>query len=153
MNSDTSYVLPAAPAHPGLLILTAFPVACFCCALGTDAVYALTGEIMWADFSDWLLAVGMALGAIAAVGGIIDAIRYRRARTGRQIVPLAIGSAVVLALALLNNLVHTRDAWTSVVPTGLALSALTVLAIIITAVLGGRAPRRAVQVQYSGVRT
>ena len=67
--------------------------------------------------------------------------------------PLAIGSAVVLALALLNNLVHTRDAWTSVVPTGLALSALTVLAIIITAVLGGRAPRRAVQVQYSGVRT
>ena len=84
MNSDTSYVLPAAPAHPGLLILTAFPVACFCCALGTDAVYALTGEIMWADFSDWLLAVGMALGAIAAVGGIIDAIRYLRARTGRS---------------------------------------------------------------------
>ena len=153
MNSDTSYVLPQAPAHPGLLILTAFPVACFCCALATDAMYALTSEIMWADFSDWLLAVGRALGAIAAIGGIIDAIRYRHARTGRQIVPLAIGSAVVLALGLVNNLVHTRDAWTSVVPTGLALSALTVLAIIITAVLGGRAPRRAMRVQYSGVRT
>ena len=153
MNSDTTYVLPQAPAHPGLLILTAFPVACFCCALGTDVLYALTSDMMWSNFSDWLLAAGMAMGAIAAIGGFIDAIRYRHARTGRQIVPFAIGSVVVLALALLNNFVHSRDAWTSVVPMGLALSAVTVLAIIITAVLGVRQPRRVARVQYSGVRT
>ncbi len=151
MNSDTTFVIPQAPSHPGLLILTAFPVACFCCALGTDALYALTADIMWSNFSDWLLAAGMAMGGIAAIGGIIDAIRYRHARTGRQILPLAIGSVVVLALGLLNNFVHSRDAWTSVVPEGLALSAITVLAIIITAVLGGRQPRRAAQV-YSGAR-
>ncbi len=153
MTSETAFVVPQAPAHPGLLILTAFPVACFCCALGTDVIYALTSQMMWSDFSDWLLAAGMAMGGIAAIGGIIDAIRYRHARTGRQIVPLAIGSAIVLAIALLNNFVHSRDAWTSVVPTGLALSVLTVLAIIITAVLGARPPRRAAWVQYSGVRT
>ena len=153
MNSETTYVLPQAPAHPGLLILTAFPVACFCCALGTDALYALTSEMMWADFSDWLLAAGMAMGVIAAIGGFIDAIRYRHARTGRQILPLAIGSVVVLALGLLNNFVHSRDAWTSVVPAGIALSAITVLAIIITALLGARPARRAARVQYSGVRT
>ena len=152
MNSDTTYVIPQAPAHPGLLILTAFPVACFCCALGTDALYALTSDIMWSNFSDWLLAAGMLMGAVAAIGGFIDAIRYRHARTGRQIVPFAIGSIVVLALALLNNFVHSRDAWTSVVPMGLALSAATVLAIIITAMLGARPPRRAARVQYSGVR-
>ncbi len=152
MNSETTYMLPEAPAHPGLLILTAFPVACFSCALGTDALYALTSEMMWSDFSDWLLAIGMAFGVVAAIGGVIDAILLRRARTGRRIVPLAIGSIVVLALALLNNFVHSRDAWTSVVPTGIALSAITVLAIIITAVLGARPSRRAVPVQYSGVR-
>jgi uncharacterized membrane protein len=39
---------------------------------------------------------------------------------------------VILILAILNMLIHTRDAWTSVVPWGLALSALTVLAILIT---------------------
>ena len=153
MNSETAYVIPQAPSHPGLLILTAFPVACFCCALGTDALYALTSDMMWSNFSDWLLAAGMAMGAIAAIGGIIDAIRFRHARTGRQILPLAIGSVVVLALALLNNFVHSRDAWTSVVPTGLTLSVITVLAIIITALLGARPPRRAARVQYSGVRT
>ena len=41
----------------------------------------------------------------------------------------------MLVLALINNFVHSRDAWTSVVPTGLILSALTVLAMIVTAVL------------------
>lgn len=153
MNSETTYLLPEAPAHPGLLILTAFPVACFCSALGTDTLYALTANMMWSDFSDWLLAVGMAFGAIAALGGLIDAIRFRRYRTGRQIVPLAIGSVIVLALGLLNNFVHSRDAWTSVVPQGIVLSGLTVLAIILTALLAGRPARRVARVQYSGVRS
>jgi len=42
----------------------------------------------------------------------------------------------VLVLAFFNNLVHSRDAWTSVVPTGLILSALTVAVMIVTAALG-----------------
>jgi uncharacterized membrane protein len=33
--------------------------------------------------------------------------------------------------------VHSRDAWTSVVPTGLILSAATVVILMITAWLGG----------------
>ena len=133
MNSQTTAILLPARPHPLLLLLTAFPVACFSCALGTDIAYTLTSQMMWADFSDWLLAAGMAFGVLAAFAGVIDAIRNRRAQTGRRVAPLALGGLLILGVAFLNNLYHSRDAWTSVVPMGLTLSALTVLLIIITA--------------------
>ena len=41
-----------------------------------------------------------------------------------------------MILAFFNALVHTRDAWTSVVPTGLIFSILTVLILPITGWLG-----------------
>jgi uncharacterized membrane protein len=42
----------------------------------------------------------------------------------------------VLVLAFFNVLIHTRDAWTSVVPTGLILSIVTVLILPVTGWLG-----------------
>ena len=50
--------------------------------------------------------------------------------------PHAIGNAVALVLATLNMMVHTRDAWTSVVPWGLSLSALVVLILLFTGWMG-----------------
>jgi uncharacterized membrane protein len=38
----------------------------------------------------------------------------------------------VLILAFFNNLVHTADGWTAVMPWGLTLSALTVLVMLVT---------------------
>jgi uncharacterized membrane protein len=43
---------------------------------------------------------------------------------------------VLLILATLNMFVHSRDAWTSVVPWGLTLSALVVLILMFTAWTG-----------------
>jgi len=48
-----------------------------------------------------------------------------------------IGNVVVLVLALFNSFVHSRDAWTSVVPSGLILSALTVIVLLFTGWMGG----------------
>lgn len=139
--------------HPILRLLTAFPIACFTCALFTDIAYVQTENVMWVDFSDWLLAVGMAGGVVAAVAGLLSLIANRRRRTQRLNWSLALGSLVVLAIALLNNFVHSRDAWTSVMPTGLALSAVTVLAVLVTAWLAASAERRrGVAMPYSGVR-
>jgi uncharacterized membrane protein len=50
--------------------------------------------------------------------------------------PHVIGNAVALVLATLNMLVHTHDAWTSVVPWGLTLSALVVLILLFTSWVG-----------------
>jgi uncharacterized membrane protein len=120
----------------------------------TDIIYAQTADMFWADLSDWLLAVGAILGCFAAVAGIAAYSVDRRVRAQRPSWPLIIGSPIVLALAILNNFVHSRDAWTSVVPQGLILSALTVLAIIITAWLGSSTVyREPAAGQYTGYRS
>ena len=123
-------------------ILQAFPVAGFTGALVTDIIYALTANIIWADFSDWLLAVGFGMGILALLAGLISLIAHRRVRSGRLSALYIIGSLVALIVAGLNNLVHSRDAWTSVVPEGLALSAATVVVMLLTYWLGSRQAAR-----------
>jgi uncharacterized membrane protein len=136
---------------PSHRVLQSFPIAGFSCALITDILYALTADMIWADFSAWLLATGFGIGLIAALAGLIRLIAHRRAHSGRIAGVYAIGSLVVLVLAGFNNLVHSRDAWTSVVPTGLVLSGATVLVMLLTFWLGGRqATRETIFVQPAG---
>lgn len=119
------------PWHPLVLGL---PLACFGAALLTDIAYAQTFDVGWKNFSDWLLAGGMLLGALAAIVGIVDLARSS-VRGHRLIWPYAIAYAVAMVLGLFDNLVHSRDAY-GVMPAGLVLSLLTVLALAVAAVLG-----------------
>jgi uncharacterized membrane protein len=121
------------PIHP---MLVTFPIVCFVGALVTDIAYACTAETMWADISAWLLVIGMVMGVLAAIVGLIDFLSNRSIRARPPAWPHMIGNSVVLLLALLNTLVHTRDAWTSVVPVGLALSVIVVLILPVTGWLG-----------------
>jgi uncharacterized membrane protein len=121
------------PIHPKLV---PFPIVCFTGALFTDIAYARTADMMWTNFSAWLLAVGMAMGVLAALAGLVDFIGNRQVRAQRPAWPHMLGNIVVLVLALFNNFVHSRDAWTSVVPTGLILSAATVALMMVTGWLG-----------------
>jgi uncharacterized membrane protein len=139
--------------HPILRLLVSFPVACFAGALGTDIAYAQTADMMWADFSTWLLAVGLLFGLLAAIAGIIQIWVNRQSRVRSSALPFSVGCVVVLVLGLFDNLVHSRDAWTSVVPVGLALSAVTVVAVLVTAWFGSvGANRRRAEAQYAGER-
>ncbi len=153
MNSDISGPMARNRGHPILRILASFPIACFTCALMTDIAYVQTANMMWADFSAWLLAVGMAGGVVAAIAGFVGLVADRRGRTRWSVWPVVVGSLLVLVIAFFNNLVHSRDAWTSVMPTGLALSVATVLVMLATAWLpfgAGRRPGTAMG--YSGIR-
>jgi uncharacterized membrane protein len=152
MNSDTPRSAVRIAGHPVLRILVSFPVACFCAALVTDIAYSRTADITWADFSDWLLAGGMAMGVLAAIAGVVAAIADRRTRRQRRLWPVVAGSIVTLLLGFLNNLVHSRDAWTSVVPQGLVLSVLTVVVMLITIWLASDTVYRVGVVPYTGVR-
>jgi uncharacterized membrane protein len=139
--------------HPILLILVSFPIACFSGALATDIVYSQTSDVIWADFSVWLLLAGVFLGVLAAIGGIFSVVANGHLRRHRQIWPIAIGSLLVLTLGFFNNLVHSRDAWTSVVPMGLALSAATVTVMLVTVWLGSVAVAGHAEVpKHPGVR-
>jgi uncharacterized membrane protein len=140
MISDYSTPRARIIVHPVLLLLVSFPIACFTGALATDIAYARTADMMWADFSAWLLAVGMLCGSLAALAGIVGSLASRW-RWQRAAWPFLIGCLLVLVFALFDNFVHSRDAWTSVVPTGLALSGVTVAAMLVTVWLGA-APLR-----------
>ncbi len=151
MNSDTPGSAVRAGGNPVLRILTAFPIACFTCALATDIAYVQTANMMWTDFSAWLLAAGIFMGVLAAIAALVSIVANRRTPERRPGWPLVVGGLLVLILAFLDNLVHSRDAWTSVVPWGLALSAATVVVMLITAWLGSaRVSKRGVGIQYSG---
>jgi uncharacterized membrane protein len=121
------------PIHP---MLVPVPIACFVGALLTDIAYYMTAEMMWADFSAWLLTVGFIIGILAALAGLTDFLGNRLIRAQAPAWPHALGNLLVLILAFFNVLVHTRDAWTSVVPIGLLLSVVTVLILPITGWLG-----------------
>jgi len=47
-----------------------------------------------------------------------------------------LGNEIVLGLSLINAFVHSRDAYTSVVPTGLILSASVVVILLFTGWMG-----------------
>ena len=121
------------PIHP---MLVPIPIACFTGALLTDIAYVVSAEIMWADFSAWLLIVGVVFGVLAAIAGLTDFLGSRLVRAQTPAWPHLIGNAVALILAIVNAAIHTRDAWTSVWPTGLILSAITGLILPVTGWLG-----------------
>ncbi len=120
----------AARAHPIHGILAAYPLAFFTGALVTDIIYLNTAQMQWANFSVWLIAGGLFMGGLAAIAGIVDAVANRGRARRRRPWWHSVGTLMMLALALLNAFIHSRDAWTSVVPTGIILSVIvSVLAL------------------------
>ena len=134
-------ITPKATLHgvPIHAMLVPFPIVCFVGALLTDIAYAKTANIQYSNFSAWLLAFGTLFAGIAAVFGLIDWFFGTR-REGRPLIGWIhmLTNVAVFIVALFNNFVHARDGWTSVVPTGLTLSIITVLLLVVSGHLGGR---------------
>jgi len=122
------------PIHP---MLVPFPIAFFTLALVMDIAYWQSSNLTWKHFAEWLLLAGLVFGALAAVAGAVDFFSRREIRARSPAWPHAIGNVIVMFLAFFNSLVHARDGWTGVVPTGLALSFATVLLLLFTGWLGG----------------
>jgi uncharacterized membrane protein len=118
------------PIHP---MLVPVPLVCFAGTLITDIVYWRTAEMMWANFSAWLLLVGLLFSIFVVIAGLIDFLGDRRIRALPQAWIHGVGNALALALSIVNACIHSRDAYTSVVPTGIILSAIVVLILLVTA--------------------
>jgi uncharacterized membrane protein len=113
-------------------MLVPVPIVCFAATLVTDIVYWQTAAMLWADISAWLLVVGLVVSLFAATAGLIDFFGDRRIRELRAAWIHALGNIAALVLSIFNALIHTRDAYTSVVPSGLILSALVVAILVVT---------------------
>ena len=129
-NSNSTAKPRGRPIHK---MLVSFSAAYFAGALVTDVVYWQTPDVLWERFSIWLITAGLIVAGLAVIAYVIDL------AGGRQIAapawPRAIGYALAVVLALINAFVHSRDGYTAVVPTGLMLSGLVVVVLLLTAFL------------------
>ena len=104
-------------------------IAAFC----TDYTYYKTALWQWANFSAWLITAGLIVTLVAVILLLID---FATGRAGR----LNAGSFILVAaatlLSLVNAFVHSRDAWTSVVPQGILLSAVSSILLVIAGARG-----------------
>jgi uncharacterized membrane protein len=135
-NIETPSINPRSRArllgHPLHVMLVPVPIACFVGTLVTDIVYWRTAVMQWANISAWLLVTGLLFAVLAATAGLIDFFSEPRIRDLRAAWIHGIGNIAVLVLSFCNALIHTRDGYTSVVPSGLILSALVVAILLIT---------------------
>jgi uncharacterized membrane protein len=102
-------------------------------ALFTDFMYSSNGLMQWSNFSGWLIVGGLVLALLSAIILLIEVII---GRAGRIHWPDFSLLAVAAVLSIVNALVHTRDAWTSVVPTGITLSAIVALLLLVAGIRG-----------------
>lgn len=117
------------PIHP---MLVPVPIVCFTGTLITDIAYWRTANMQWANFSAWFLAAGLFVSVFVVIAGLIDFLSDRRIRALREVWVHGLGNGLALLLSIWNAFVHSRDAYTSVVPTGLILSIIVVLILAVT---------------------
>ena len=121
---------------PIYLLLFPIPVVCFVGALVTDIAYSQSAYLMWLHFSEWLIAAGLAFGALAALALAIEFFASRAIRSGRVGWAHLVLFYAALLVELVNAFVHTIDGWTAVVPTGMTLSVIgAILALAAVATL------------------
>jgi uncharacterized membrane protein len=115
-------------------MLVSFSAAYFAGALVTDLVYWQIPDVLWERFSIWLISAGLIMAGIATMAYIIDLAGGRQ--IDRPAWPRVVGYAFAVLLSLINAFVHSRDGYTAVVPTGLMLSGLVILLLLLTAWIG-----------------
>jgi uncharacterized membrane protein len=145
MRSETqnlSSTLSDISEHPMHTVLVAFPAVCFIGAFITDFVYWRSMSFVWANFSVWLLTVGLVMAALVVIAALIDFLMSRKSRESRPAWPYILGNGLVIVLSLFNVFVHSRDGYTAVVPTGIILSGIVVLIMMVTGWMGGEAAYR-----------
>jgi len=126
--------------HPVYALFLPVPIICFVGALITDISYLNSGgNLLWVNFSSWLITAGLVFGALAGLFILIDVIRGIRG-------PGLVGLLLLFAawvVELFNSFVHSRDGWTAVSGAGLVLSIVGAVLILVAGWLW----RSAVQVR------
>jgi uncharacterized membrane protein len=112
-------------------LLVSFSAAYFTGALITDIVYWQIPDVLWERFSIWLISAGLVIAGLATVAYVIDLAAGRP--IDRPAWFRAVGYVVAIMLSLVNAFVHSRDGYTAVVPTGLLLSGLVIVVLVLTA--------------------
>lgn len=134
-GTESQMLLLGHAVHP---MLVPFPIAFFIGAVATDLAFLWLLDPFWARMSYWLLAGGLAMGALAALVGVSDFtlvadIRRHLSSWNHFLVAIAL-----MAMGLVNFLQRLDDPLGAVWPWGLMMSILTSVMVAIAGWLGGK---------------
>jgi uncharacterized membrane protein len=133
-NPRSTASIAGHPIHP---MLVPFPIAFLVGALVTDIVNSRNGEPLWAQFSFWLLAAGIATALLAAIFGFIDLLSEPRIRALRVAWFHMVGNLTAVVLSAINLYLRLGD--NTLVPSaGLPLSLIVVLLLVANGWMGGQ---------------
>lgn len=119
-------------------MLVVFPIGFLVGALATDMGFWITSDPFWARASEWLLYAGVAMGALAAVAGLIEFMTISRVRSLVVGWVHFLGNATAILFSTWNLLLRTGDdPGANIVPSGIILSAIVVIIFLVTGWLGG----------------
>lgn len=140
MHSATSTVAVAPrlglASQPAYATLVQFPAVCFIGAFVTDLAYWKTLNFIWETFSIWLLTAGCIFGGLALIAGLITWIAHRHVRVVRYAGAYVFATLAAFILSIINAFIHSRDGYVAVVPSGLTLSTIVVILMLVATWLG-----------------
>lgn len=107
------------------------PIAliCFVAAVFTDWAYAASATISYSDWSAWFILFGLIAGGITLALLLLSFMGSWMDRRSGLFATLLYTAGFIVEI--INFMIHNRDGWTTVVPTGLTLSIIGALLIIV----------------------
>jgi uncharacterized membrane protein len=120
------------PLHP---MLVQFPIVCFILTFVFDIIY-VRGDTGVAPYSNWVLAIGLGMAALAAVAGLTDFLGDKRIQ-GADAVKHMLANVTAVVIELVNLILRWSNA-DFIGSTGVYLSGVVVLILAYSGWLGGK---------------
>ncbi len=120
------------PIHP---MLIPFPIVCFIGTFIVDIGYSRTLNLGWATASHWLLGIGLAMAALAAIAGLTDFLGDKRIQ-GADAIKHMLANVTAVILEVVNLVLRLGNP--DFIPrAGVYISGVVVLILIYSGWKGG----------------
>jgi uncharacterized membrane protein len=120
------------PIHP---MLVPFPIVCFIMTLILDILY-VRGDTGVAGATNWLLGVGLVMGALAAVAGLTDFLGDDRVRGLGDALKHMLANVTAVVLEVVNFALRLKNP-DFIASTGVYISVVVVLILLYSGWKGG----------------
>ena len=117
-------------------LLNPIPFGCFVAALIFDIIYSKTAVMLWDKGAAWLIVFGLLFAVVPRLVNLTQVwVTSRRTASRTDKLDFWLNLFAIVA-AIVNAFVHSRDAWSSVVPQGILLSAASTILLVIAGTRG-----------------
>ena len=132
-NPRSTAQIAGHPIHP---MLVPFPIAFFTATLACDLVYRQNADPFWFTASQYLLGAGIVMALVAALAGFTDFLGEGRIRALAIAWAHMVGNLLLVLIQAYNWYLRDDMGAAAVLPTGLLLSVLAVLLMLVNGWLG-----------------